>query len=223
MDNGRRFFETYVARLPNVRVLEIGSQDVNGSLRQVCPPQAHYVGADFAQAKGVDVLLEDPYVLPFPDASFDAIVSSSCYEHSEFFWLSFIEALRVLKPDGLFYLNVPSTGSFHRYPVDCWRFYPDSGVALTNWAKRQGINALLLESYITNQDATSEWNDCVSVFLKDAAQVGKHPKRILDTFKDMTNGLVHGKTGFLNPSQAIEDRKRLAAIAHIISGAIKIV
>ena len=101
MANGRRFFDTYVAGSRNAQVLEIGSQDVNGSLRDVCPETAHYVGADFTSAKGVDVLLEDPYVLPFEDAAFDFIVCSSCYEHSEFFWLSFIEALRVLKPAGV--------------------------------------------------------------------------------------------------------------------------
>jgi hypothetical protein len=31
----------------------------------------------------------------------DVIVSSSCFEHSEFFWLLFNESLRILKPNGL--------------------------------------------------------------------------------------------------------------------------
>jgi SAM-dependent methyltransferase len=70
------------------------------------------------------------YKLPFADGSVDVVLSSSCFEHSEFFWLLFLEILRVLRPEGLFYLNAPSNGPFHRYPVDCWRFYPDSGNAL---------------------------------------------------------------------------------------------
>ena len=36
--------------------------------------------------------------------------------------------------DWLFYLNAPSNGEFHRYPVDCWRFYPDAGGALGDLA-----------------------------------------------------------------------------------------
>ena len=31
----------------------------------------------------------------------------------------------MLRPAGLFYLNAPSNGDFHRYPVDCWRIMPD--------------------------------------------------------------------------------------------------
>jgi SAM-dependent methyltransferase len=121
-------------------IVDIGSQDVNGSLRSVAPPNNKYIGVDFVEAKGVDVVITDPYSLPFEDESVDAVVSSSCFEHSEFFWLLFNEALRILKPTGLLYINVPSNGQFHRYPVDCWRFYPDSGVALQNWGKRSGYS-----------------------------------------------------------------------------------
>lgn len=222
MDNGRRFFEAYVSRLPAVKVVEIGSQDVNGSLRAVCPENASYIGVDFAAAKGVDIVLSDPYVLPFEDESIDIVVSSSCYEHSEFFWLSFLEVLRVLKRDGLFYLNVPSTGSFHRYPVDCWRFYPDSGQALVNWAKRQGFNPVMLESYISDQDKTSEWNDCVSVFLKNQEFVSKHPFRITSSFNEFTNGTVLGQEGVLNLSELTQDGKKLMVISQILSGQIKV-
>jgi hypothetical protein len=60
----------------------------------------------------------------------------------------FIEIQRVLKPEGLFYLNAPSNGTYHRYPVDCWRFYPDSGVALSHWGQKNGYNTQLIESFV---------------------------------------------------------------------------
>src|SRR5260370_39370721 len=91
MSNGKMFFDTYVARLNDVVVVEIGSQDVNGSLRQVCPPGAQYIGVDFIAGKGVDEVLTDPYHLPFENESADVVVSSSCFEHSEMFWLVFTE------------------------------------------------------------------------------------------------------------------------------------
>lgn len=65
MKHGELFFDTYSKIFPNGRILEIGSQDVNGSLRQVAPLGLEYIGADFVVAKGVDVVLEDPYNLPF--------------------------------------------------------------------------------------------------------------------------------------------------------------
>jgi SAM-dependent methyltransferase len=140
MENGKFFFDTYVKPLNQATVADIGAQNVNGSLKDVFPENATYIGVDFVQGKGVDIIIDDPYKLPFEDNSLDAIVSSSCFEHSEFFWLLFNEIMRVLKPTGLFYLNAPSNGLFHRYPVDCWRFYPDSGNALANWANRSGYN-----------------------------------------------------------------------------------
>ena len=145
---GKYFFSTYLKDATGLKIVEIGSQDVNGSLRSVAPKSNDYIGVDFSEGKGVDLILTDPYVLPFEDSSIDVIVSSSCLEHSEFFWLSFNEALRVLKPTGLLYINVPSDGKYHRYPVDCWRFYPDSGIALQNWGNRSGFECALLESFI---------------------------------------------------------------------------
>ena len=126
--------------------------DVNGSLKEVIPKNSKYIGVDFAEGKGVDKVLKDPYNLTFENNSVDVVISSSCFEHSELFWLLFIEIIRILKPNGLFYLNAPSNGAFHRHPVDCWRFYPDSGKALVKWAKKNGFNTLLLESFISNQD-----------------------------------------------------------------------
>ena len=38
MLNGRMFFDVYGARMATGTVVDIGAQDVNGSLREVCPP-----------------------------------------------------------------------------------------------------------------------------------------------------------------------------------------
>src|SRR3954466_617878 len=166
IQNARHFFDCYApgfAPRAGVRVIDIGAQDVNGSLRATCPAGFEYVGVDFVAGKGVDVVLDDPYRLPFADASVDIAVSSSCFEHCEMFWVLFLEVLRVLKPRGLFYLNIPSNGEFHRGPVDCWRFYPDSGRSLVACARRNGIPAALLESYTSSQ-VRDQWNDFVAVF-----------------------------------------------------------
>ena len=209
MENAGRFFSTYLEGR-TVTIADIGAQDVNGSLRDVAPREATYIGVDFIDGKGVDVVLDDPYTLPFDDNSLDAVISSSCFEHSEFFWLLFLEIMRVLRPDGLLYLNVPSNGVFHRYPVDCWRFYPDSGVALRNWARRNGIDAELLESYTSGQDGGG-WNDLVCVFLKEKSFASKYPSRIVGDFTDLTNGLAFPKLDeFVTPAELPEDqRKRL--------------
>jgi len=198
MDFGKRFFDTYLQQSQGLTIVEIGSQDVNGSLRSVAPPGNKYIGVDFASAPGVDIVLSDPYSLPFENSSVDVCVSSSCFEHSEFFWLVFNEVLRILKPDGLFYLDVPANGVFHRYPVDCWRFYPDSGAALQKWGRRSGYPVVMLESF-TGHQLADMWNDNVSVFLRDEQFLHRHPRRIQDSFNNYTNGFLHGRPQISNP------------------------
>ena len=187
---GKKFFDTYLKNVENLTIVDIGSEDVNGSLRSVAPSNNTYVGVDFAKAKGVDIVITDPYSLPFNNETVDVIVSSSCFEHSEFFWLVFNEMLRILKPSGLIYMNVPSNGAYHRYPVDCWRFYPDSGVALQNWGNKSGYNCAMLESFI-GVKKKDVWNDFVAVYVKDDIHSSKYCNRIKDTLPEFTNGRLY--------------------------------
>jgi len=197
MEFGERFFSTYINGAKNLVIADIGSQDVNGSLRSVAPQGNNYIGVDFVAGRGVDRIINDPYSLPFEDNSVDVCLSSSCFEHSEFFWLLYNEIMRILKPSGIFYLNVPSNGDFHRYPVDCWRLYPDSGVALQNWGRRNGYNTVLLESF-TGVQKNDIWNDFVAVFLKDEQYAHLYPRRMQQNMLAYTNGLMLGQQGFSN-------------------------
>ena len=208
MDNGRLFFDCYLGVKANKTVVDIGAQNVNGTLKELVPAGNRYVGIDFVAGEGVEMVLGDPYHLPLAPESVDVVVSSSCFEHVEFFWLMFNEVLRVLKPDGLFYLNAPSNGEFHRYPVDCWRFYPDAAQALVNWGRRSGYNPLLLESY-TSAQRLDIWNDHVAVFLKDAAMLDRYPQRILERIDNYTNGQMYGCADFMKSQAATEDLVKL--------------
>ncbi len=223
LQNCQHFFDTYAEAFQRTgtKVVEIGSQDVNGSLRNCCPSDFQYVGVDFVSGKGVDVVLEDPYSLPFETGSTDVVISSSCFEHSEMFWVVFLEIMRILKSDGLFYLNVPSNGDFHRFPVDCWRFYPDSGNALVTWAKRNGMNPALLESY-TSLQVGCWFNDFVAIYVKDEEHALRHSKRILDSKKDFYNGVVRGTDGFVHHSPLTEDLMKLDWIKNVINNGIEV-
>jgi len=163
MQSAREFFEKFANEFVEPTIVEIGSQNVNGSLREVAIP-GKYVGLDFQKANGVDIVLEDAYSFPLPDNYADIIVTSSCFEHSEMFWLTFLEAVRILKPRGLFYINVPSVGDYHAYPVDCWRFYPDAAGALKTWAARNGHDISI--EYTTTLDGY--WKDFIVVYRKNS-------------------------------------------------------
>lgn len=211
---GKLFFDLYCSTLNGAIVVDIGSQNVNGSLKDVCPESLKYIGVDFVKEKGVDVVLDDPYNLPFDDDSVDIVVCSSCFEHSQLFWLLFLEIIRVLKPKGLFYLNVPSNGTFHRYPVDCWRFYPDSGHALVQWARKQHFPLSLSESFIGEQSESSvddlgAWHDFVGVFIKDNEIVSLPEKKLTDVLESYSNGYSYLVDSCINQNQYSQDHLKI--------------
>ena len=168
------FLKTY---FPNKKrnlkqnVLDIGALNVNGSLKDtILNHKLNYTGIDVVEGKGVDVVMKDPYKIPFPDNYFDASFCSSVFEHTDFFWILLLEIARVTKPSGLIYVNAPSNGFFHQHPVDSYRFYPDSGLSLTRWLNFNNFNSFLLESFLnkkTKHGNDKVWTDFVMVFLKD--------------------------------------------------------
>lgn len=149
-----------------ISVVDIGACDVNGSYRPIFDrPKWRYSGIDLEPGNNVDVVLSSPYVLPFKTGSIDVVISGQAFEHIEYFWVSWLEMVRVLKPGGLIFLIAPSRGYEHRYPQDCWRFYPDAWRALA----RYGACDLLEAStdWEPHYDSSSaDWGDTVGVFRK---------------------------------------------------------
>lgn len=202
LHNAQLFFDCYGKYFKsdeNPKLVDIGSQDVNGSIKDVCPSYLKYIGVDFIEANNVDIVLTDPYKLPFEDSSIDIITSSSCFEHSEMFWLVYLEILRVLKPKGVFYLNAPSKGEYHRYPVDCYRFYPDSGSALIKWGEVNNYKNILLESYI---DSSGQWGDFVGIFLKDKSYQDIFLDKVLNSKINFINGKKGNDQSIFNLSRS---------------------
>lgn len=199
---GALFFDRYGRGARSC--LDIGSMDINGSLRSVCPVDLAYTGVDLEAGPGVDVVTAQPSELPFPSESFDLVVSSSAFEHDGLFWLTFLEMLRVLEPGGVLYLNAPSNGHYHRHPLDCWRFYPDAGLALVQWAERSGVPCRLLESFISSR-CQAEWNDCVIVVRKGPDETVPE-LFIADGCPHATNVRKLGLTGLVNFRPHTEDQ-----------------
>jgi SAM-dependent methyltransferase len=153
------------ADLAHGSIAEIGSRAVNGSLRENALPTTRYVGVDIEDGEGVDLISRPGEPLPLDDSSFDLVIATSVFEHDPCFWMTFLEMCRVAKDGGYIYISAPSNGVIHRYPQDNWRFYPDSGRALAQWAVSQGVHVALVESFIADRDADI-WNDFVAVFRK---------------------------------------------------------
>lgn len=92
----------------NKRVLDVGAGDINGNNRGVFK-NCEYDGNDVAPANNVTIVSKTKD-LPFPDKTFDTIISTECFEHDPEYKESFIKIYKMLKDDGLFCFTCASTG-----------------------------------------------------------------------------------------------------------------
>jgi SAM-dependent methyltransferase len=110
-------------------------------------------------------------------------VSGQAFEHIEYFWLTWLEMARVLKPGGLIFLLAPSRGYEHRHPQDCWRFYPDGFNALANYA---GMRLLEVSTdWEPHPDpGSAPWGDTVGVFQQpDMSIVTRWRRRLMQQIR----------------------------------------
>lgn len=167
----KKYLERYSDR--KLRILDIGSQDVNGSYKQFFVKENwQYVGCDMVEGNNVDIILKDVYNWKeFDTNSFDVIITGQTFEHIEYPWLTILEIARVLKPGGLCCIIAPAAGPEHKYPVDCWRIYPDGFKALAQYASLEVIEAFT-EWNGAYPDKSEIWKDSVLIATKPPIKEG---------------------------------------------------
>ncbi len=107
------------------RILDVGSRDVNGSVRPalLVKGAAEYVGVDLQAGPGVDVVCDAARIVErFGAESFDLVVSTCALEHMEDILGAVSNIKRICRPEGLILLAVPFVWPRHDYPGDYWRF-----------------------------------------------------------------------------------------------------
>jgi SAM-dependent methyltransferase len=157
------FINNYID--PNIcyKILDVGSFDVNGSYKPLfASTRAEYTGLDMEAGPNVDIAVSNPYCwAEIEDKSYDVVISGQAFEHIEFFWVTIEEMIRVLRPGGLLCIIAPRLQTYHRYPVDCYRFDTDGMVAIARYGNLTPIHASTnmappeapLSWYNTNGDA----------------------------------------------------------------------
>lgn len=97
----KRFFS-------NKRVLEVGSLNINGSLRDFfnC---TDYTGIDVGDGDGVDLVCQGQD-FNAPDESYDVVCSAECFEHNPYWFETFENMVRLCKKGGFVFFTCATEG-----------------------------------------------------------------------------------------------------------------
>lgn len=120
-----KFVELTAAHLTDrwdgVKVLEIGAQNVNGSVKPFFAGSS-YLGVDLAEGENVDVVASG-HELDFEDGAFDLTLSCECFEHNPHWAETFENMCRMTRPGGVVLVSTASKG---RYEHGTTRTLPDA-------------------------------------------------------------------------------------------------
>ena len=126
------------------RVLEIGSLDMNGSIREAFD-DCEYIGLDRRAGKGVDVVCyAHNYYSPTP---FQTIISTGTLEHDRHAWLTMQAVYSLLEEKGVFICTCANV-NFQRHDIECGEDYWYKNISIEEmkgWVNEFGFNLLCVE------------------------------------------------------------------------------
>jgi len=90
------------------KVLEVGSLNINGSVRQFFEPD-QYIGCDLGEGDGVDIVCQG-HELPYANGSFDVVISCECFEHDKHWEKTFQKMIDLVRKGGLVIFSCATIG-----------------------------------------------------------------------------------------------------------------
>jgi hypothetical protein len=105
------FFENlrllYLITSTTPSVLDVGSYDINGSLKYLFP-NSDYTGLDLAEGPNVDIVVSGAEFNT--DKRYDITLSCECFEHNPQYLLTFQNMIKLTKNNGLVVFTCATTG-----------------------------------------------------------------------------------------------------------------
>ena len=155
-------------------ILDVGSQCVSEQLNTYkvffSESQFKYIGLDMVDGYNVDMVVKSAYKWDeIPNNFCDVIISGQMFEHVEFPWLTMSEMARVLKPQGVICIIVPSMQILHRFPVNCQNYFSDGLIALAKYA---GLETLHASTNYAPEKAGIEW---YNIHAQDSMLIAQKP------------------------------------------------
>jgi SAM-dependent methyltransferase len=135
---------------PFTKVLDVGSLDENGNLKDFIPDLKEYIGIDMRPGKNVDLVLNGHDITKqWKKPTFDAVFCLETLEHDDQFWVTVENMKAVLKSGGWLVVTSPGINFFkHNFPSDYYRFTPE---AFKDFVFK-GMEEVYVEKYFDKDD-----------------------------------------------------------------------
>jgi len=139
-----KFIAKYLSPNKATTILDIGSRDINGTYHNLFINKDlwTYTGFDVEVGVNVDIVGYENLL-----GVWDVIICGQVLEHMPLPWVDVPLIVDHLTPEGLACFIAPCVFPEHRYPLDCYRYYPDGMRALLEWS---GLS--ILECSIVGND-----------------------------------------------------------------------
>lgn len=142
--------QKYPQMFSNVKVLEVGSLDINGSVREMFDASL-YIGVDLEEGPSVDVVGQGQD-LSYEDNYFDVAVSAECFEHNPYWLETFLNMCRMASTFVMF-----TCASEGRPEHGTTRSAPECSPFTLEWNYYRNLNQEDFTSHINFDEIFSEY------------------------------------------------------------------
>lgn len=110
----QRHFVSHVKNIWNhffrgTKVLDVGSLNINGTLRDFFEENVDYTGIDVGSGPCVDIVCRGE-LFDAPNDTYDVVCSAECFEHNPEWLATFHNMIRMCKPGALLFFTCATTG-----------------------------------------------------------------------------------------------------------------
>lgn len=181
-------------------ILEIGSYNVNGSLRNIFTNSTEYVGLDIISGPDVDIVYDGKNI--DLKKKFDLVVSCECFEHNPYYIENFLTMIQATKDDGVILFTCATVGRPEHGTNESELDFSSSPGSMNKWNYYKNLTTKDFVKKIDLNNLFYKYQFYINSFSRDLYFLGIKNKKYLDNFNKLNNDIY-----YLNSNTVIVNEK----------------
>lgn len=135
----------------DINILEVGSLDINGSIKDLFNFSSNYTGIDLEKGPNVDLVMNGSEIHKL-NKKFDIVISCECFEHAKNWKIIFKRMCEVAKENSFVLISVASTGRIEHGTQRSgnWQSPGNKDDYYLNLSKKDFVNNFDLKNIFSN-------------------------------------------------------------------------